>query len=39
MLLTDSFKEKRIIGKKLGWEQLNGLLEAKWKSPKNEQKK
>ena len=32
-------KEKRIIGKKLGWEQLNGLLEAKWKSPKNEQKK
>ena len=32
-------KEKRIIGKKLGFEQLNGLLEAKWKSPKNEQKK
>ncbi|MCX6293855.1 MAG: TlpA disulfide reductase family protein, partial [Sphingobacteriales bacterium] len=23
-------KEKRIIGKKLGWEQLNDLLKAKW---------
>jgi len=32
-------KEKRIIGKKLGWEQLNGLLEAKWNTSKNEQTK
>lgn len=26
-------KEKRIIAKKLTWEQLNDLLEVKWKSP------
>lgn len=26
-------KEKRIIAKKLTWEQLNELLEVKWKSP------
>jgi thiol-disulfide isomerase/thioredoxin len=26
-------KEKRIIAKKLTWEQLNNLLEVKWKSP------
>ncbi len=27
-------KEKRIIGKKLGWQQLNELLETKWKNKK-----
>lgn len=32
LYLLDS--EKRIIGKKLGWEQLNGLLEAKWNNQK-----
>ena len=28
-------KEKRIIGKKLGWQQLNELLETKWKTKKD----
>ena len=28
-------KEKRIIAKKLGWKQLNELLETKWASKKN----
>ena len=28
-------KEKRIIGKKLTWQQINDLLEVKWKSAKN----
>ena len=27
-------KEKRIIGKKLGWSQLNDLLQTKWNSKK-----
>jgi hypothetical protein len=25
-------KEKRIIGKRLTWQQLNDLLEVKWKT-------
>ncbi len=32
LLLLDS--EKRIIGKKLGWQQLNELLETKWTNKK-----
>ena len=32
LLLLDN--EKRIIGKKLGWQQLNDLLETKWASKK-----
>jgi hypothetical protein len=32
LLLLDS--EKRIIGKKLGWQQLNELLETKWSNKK-----
>ena len=36
LLLLD--KDKRIIGKKLGWEQLNELLETKWNKGKKETK-
>jgi thiol-disulfide isomerase/thioredoxin len=36
LLLLD--KDKRIIGKKLGWEQLNELLETKWNKDKKETK-
>ena len=32
VLLLD--KEKRIVGKKLSWEQLNDFLETKWKEKK-----
>jgi hypothetical protein len=29
-------KDKRIIGKKLGWSQLNDLLQTKWNSKKEQ---
>jgi len=34
LLLLD--KDKRIIGKKLGWSQLNDLLQTKWNSKKEQ---